>query len=143
MGLVCNSILTVTLGCEFEGEPCELTKLNCVTVYNEEAATSNEPPYFGWFIQADFFYSIYCTLSVSDNSIVDINVYPNPTSGYLNISVTEDLELKEVVVYNTLGQKVSQTKGTAQINVSHIPSGIYYLSISTDQRTVTKTMVRR
>ena len=84
---------------------------------------------------------MYFSLTLSN--IKFIAVIWQSTSGYLNISINEGLELDGVTIYNALGQKVSQTKGTTQIDVSHIPSGIYYLSISTDQGTVTKTMVRR
>ena len=70
-----------------------------------------------------------------------ITIYPNPATEYLNISVTDDLELKEVVVYNTLGQRLMVSKQD-QIDVSTLPSGVYYLSIETNQGRVNKTLVR-
>ena len=75
------------------------------------------------------------------NNLQHLNVFPNPASDYLNISVTDDLELKEVSVYNTLGQRLMVSKQD-QINVSTLPSGVYYLSIETDQGRVNKTLVR-
>ena len=109
-----------------------------------DVASCSTDPFQSFALRSNLEY-INPNLVIKDNSWLSsaVTIYPNPTSGYLNISINEGLELDGVTIYNALGQKVSQTKGTAQIDVSHIPSGIYYLSISTDQGTVTKTMVRR
>jgi surface protein len=108
------------------------------------ASCNGNNPLQGFTLRSNF-NNVNPNLVIKDNSWLSsaITFYPNPTSGYLNISINEGLELDGVTIYNALGQKVSQTKGTTQIDVSHIPSGIYYLSISTDQGTVNKTMVRR
>jgi len=138
-----NSILTVTLGCEFEGEPCELTKLNCVTVDNEEAATSNEPPYFGWSIQADFFYSEDCTLSVSDNSIVDINVYPNPVKSLLFIKNNKHIKINKITIYDILGKVVFNEKNIFnQLNLYELKSGILFIKIETENGILTKKIIK-
>ena len=109
-----------------------------------DVASCSTDPFQSFALRSNLEY-INPNLVIKENDWLSsaITFYPNPTSGYLNISINEGLELDGVTIYNALGQKVSQTKGTAQIDVSHIPSGIYYLSISTDQGTVTKTMVRR
>ena len=109
-----------------------------------DIASCSTDPFQSFALRSNLEY-INPNLVIKDNSWLSsaITFYPNPTSGYLNISINEGLELDGVTIYNALGQKVSQTKGTTQIDVSHIPSGIYYLSISTDQGTVTKTLVRR
>ena len=73
-----NSILTVTLPCEDEGVPCELTELDCVTVDDEVAASNNKLPYSNWFIQADYSYSDDCSFGITNTSISSINVFPNP-----------------------------------------------------------------
>jgi hypothetical protein len=82
-------------------------------------------------------------LVIKDNNWLSsaITIYPNPASEYLNVSVTDDIEIKEVSVYNTLGQRLMVTTQD-QINVSNLPSGVYYLSIDTDQGRVNKTLVR-
>lgn len=72
-----------------------------------------------------------------------ITVYPNPTSKYLNILINGNFELHGLTIYNAIGQKILETNVFKQIDVSEIPSGIYYLVIGSDQGTVTKTMVRR
>jgi surface protein len=82
-------------------------------------------------------------LVIKDNTWLGsaITIYPNPASEHLNISVTDDLELKEVSVYSTLGQRL-MVSAQDQIDVSNLPSGVYYLSIDTDQGRVNKTLVR-
>jgi len=83
-------------------------------------------------------------LVIKDNNWLSsaITIYPNPASEYLNVSVTEDLELREISVYNTLGQRL-MVSTQDQINVSNLPSGVYYLSIETDQGRVNKSLLRK
>jgi len=134
-----NAILTVTLPCEEEGEPCTLTELNCVTVDNEEAATNNELPYLNWTIQADFFYSEDCTLSVSDNSLAAITVYPNPVKNILVLSsLKNEIESLKITMY-TIEGKLLQTQNLnfnkqASINVSSLLKGVYFISVQSENR---------
>lgn len=56
----------------------------------------------------------------------DFKVYPNPTSGQLTIESL--LAIDQVQLLNTQGQEVLQTPQT-QLDVSHLPKGIYYLRL--------------
>lgn len=70
-------------------------------------------------------------------SLVDINgekisLYPNPTSGILNISNLDLLQVKNITIYNQLGQIIFENKNTInQIDVSNLYEGLYILTIET------------
>ena len=82
------------------------------------------------------------TLGLENNSISNMNIYPNPVSnGKLFISSSSNLE-KEVTIYNTLGQQVLQDKTTTDgINVSTLNKGTYFVKITEDGKKATKKLV--
>ncbi len=83
------------------------------------------------------------TLSESNFSLSDkILVYPNPTSDILHIE-TENLTIKNVELFNTLGQKVF-TKNIDFLNISikDIETGLYSIKIYTDKGIVVKQIVK-
>lgn len=64
-------------------------------------------------------------LGINDAEI-DIAVYPNPSSDYLNLSY-EDAEIHTVELYAISGRKVFEAKQVKRINVQEYQSGIYIL----------------
>ncbi|MDL2239507.1 T9SS type A sorting domain-containing protein [Bacteroidales bacterium OttesenSCG-928-L14] len=71
----------------------------------------------------------------------NISVYPNPTTGEINISSKES-EIKSVTVFNQLGKQVMQINGTNRINISDLTAGIYILQITTNNCTVMEKIVK-
>ncbi|MDO6761788.1 T9SS type A sorting domain-containing protein [Tamlana sp. 2_MG-2023] len=70
------------------------------------------------------------TLSVdSPKATSSIKVYPNPTSGIINLEGS--INYKEVTVYNTTGLKVKSFKTNTQIDISNLANGIYFLKTDT------------
>lgn len=73
--------------------------------------------------------------SIEDGSISSFSVYPNPTSGPLQIQFSEgSLDPLEVRVFNALGQEVltkvvNENEVNVQLDLSHLESGTYYLVI--------------
>lgn len=57
-----------------------------------------------------------------------LNIYPNPVNDYLTILSSE--ELNTIVIYNTIGAVVFQTKSRVrkeQIDISGLPPGVYII----------------
>ena len=74
--------------------------------------------------------------TVEDNTS---SVYPNPTNGIVNI---EAENIKNIVVFNTLGQKVFETVEN-QINLSQFGTGLFMMRIETGNgSSVQRIMVR-
>jgi hypothetical protein len=73
--------------------------------------------------------------SVSEN-IIEVNIFPNPSSNIFNIEFNSDSET-EILVTNVLGEQVyfESTKSigefNTQIDLSNYSKGIYNLTIKT------------
>ncbi len=62
--------------------------------------------------------------------INDVMVYPNPVQDYINIALGDGEALRQVNLYTTQGARVYSAR-TLQIDVSHVPGGMYILEITT------------
>jgi hypothetical protein len=97
-------------------------------------------------------------LSVPQSQISTVKIYPNPTTGELRIEMgdmsyeTCDMRYE---IYDVYGREVSNLKsqisnhqgGKPQadglvINISHLPAGIYFLRILTENGAVTKKIIK-
>ena len=58
-----------------------------------------------------------------------VKVYPNPTSGLLNIAVAGQSEVKSVEVYGSNGALVLKDAGT-QIDLGGLPDGVYFVKVN-------------
>jgi hypothetical protein len=63
---------------------------------------------------------------------VDVNIYPNPTSGLVNIDIINHSTDKiEIQFENLLGQKmlsVPAREHKTQVDISNLPGGIYIVN---------------
>lgn len=80
-------------------------------------------------------------LSVKQNQIDGLRVYPNPvTNGTFYINTNAN-STKEVVVYDVLGKQVVKTSTTNAVNVSNLKGGVYIVKITEDGKTATRKLV--
>ena len=82
--------------------------------------------------------------STLDNAKNDIiSVYPNPTTGILNINLSGVLET-ELILYTITGQKIFRktinTK-TTTIDLSSLSNGVYYLQLKNGNGVDTKKII--
>ena len=78
-----------------------------------------------------------------DENSANVNVYPNPTDGLLNVSGSGAMHIS---VSNVLGQRLMETtaEGSATLDLSRCDSGIYLIRIETPSGvTVQKVTVRK
>ncbi|MES2287214.1 MAG: choice-of-anchor tandem repeat GloVer-containing protein [Bacteroidota bacterium] len=82
-----------------------------------------------------------------NNSEIHFSVYPNPSSGILNLNLTSSAntpykpENGSVVICNILGEKIYQCaihNPQCEIDLSNQPAGIYFLKVKTEQGIVSK-----
>lgn len=72
---------------------------------------------------------------VSENISSAITVYPNPSHGVFNFTMTNNNNTYQVRVYNVLGQEVNTTiisSAGNQINLSTQPKGVYIYKLMTE-----------
>ncbi|MEJ5049913.1 peptide-N-glycosidase F-related protein [Chryseobacterium culicis] len=83
--------------------------------------------------QGDVMLSVYMqgksniTLNVKDIRTVDVNIYPNPTSDFVNIK--SKVEVNSISIFNAEGRKLAETYKENRIDLSSYSTGIYFLSI--------------
>ena len=79
-----------------------------------------------------------CTgIANSINSNLGINLFPNPSSGLVNLSVDIEGE-KEVRIVNSIGALVYEstiTDSFKTLNLSQVAKGVYFVKIKTQQNT--------
>ncbi len=82
-------------------------------------------------------------LSVSDNELLSVTMYPNPTSSRLNISAASTI--KNAQIFNVLGKKVMSldiNKNSESIDVSKLASGIYLIKYTIDSAVGTAKFIK-
>lgn len=84
---------------------------------------------FGWDIN-DAGYDC-TTSSIIDENKLDVSIYPNPTSGLLNIEGNNN-NLK-TIVFDMLGKEIMTQSSSNSIDLSHLENGIYIMRISDGQ----------
>lgn len=69
------------------------------------------------------------TTHVSIKRKVEFNLYPNPVKTKLYLKA--NTEIIESIVYNSRGKEVARIKRDQELNLGHLKSGVYHLSIQT------------
>ena len=82
------------------------------------------------------------TVVLTSDTFVQSNfiLYPNPSNGFINISLESNLFLEKVNIYNILGQLV-KTAETTVINTTELTQGTYYIEVITDKGKATKKII--
>ncbi|MDA8692859.1 fibronectin type III domain-containing protein [Saprospiraceae bacterium] len=82
----------------------------------------------------DTIFNIQLISSNSDIKESEISIYPNPGDGYLTID--SDTDIKDIQVYNVMGQSIHFTQRTNQkkigIQIESNSDGLFYIEIITD-----------
>jgi hypothetical protein len=77
---------------------------------------------------------------VDDFDLDNFTVYPNPTTGELNLG---GMEAQRVEVNSLTGQKVAVFENTSRIDISNLPSGVYILKVTLPQGEAVRKVVKR
>ncbi|MEW5676785.1 T9SS type A sorting domain-containing protein [Flavobacterium enshiense] len=86
------------------------------------------------------------TMSVSEFNDAAFTVYPNPTKGVLSIASKNAAPIESVTLHDVLGKTVmKQNFATTQttLDVSHLTSGIYFLSVEANNQKNTVKIVKQ
>lgn len=72
----------------------------------------------------------------------DLLIYPNPTSNQLNIDTP--FEINSITITDITGQTLPTIiANTNQVEVSNLPSGIYFINIYTENRIISKKFIKQ
>jgi hypothetical protein len=133
------------------------------TIYIDEHMDPYEP--HTWSVTVICSYSGYESIPVSvsrepclsgigaKESQQNINIHPNPTTGELTVETDNYPSVQSVGIFDVMDKLVffvethgraSLRQPTSTINISHLPAGIYFVRIQTENGTmVTKKVVKQ
>jgi hypothetical protein len=82
------------------------------------------------------------SFATSDFTKIFFVLYPNPVTTIVNISSEDNLEIKRVSLYNTLGQLVKTTIESSTIDMTELSAGTYYFSIESENGLTMQKVVK-
>ena len=72
------------------------------------------------------------------------SLYPNPTSSILNITNSDNSDIKNISVVDVNGRMVKNQAGSlTQINVSDLNAGVYFVTIEAAEGKTTKKFIKQ
>jgi hypothetical protein len=90
---------------------------------------------------------------LEENSLINVsNIFPNPTTGETSITYSlanaskvsvKVMDITGKVIYTEKESNQTEGKHTLNINAAAFNSGVYYVTISTDEAQVTKKLIRK
>jgi len=80
-------------------------------------------------------------LSINDNNMNEIKIYPNPTKGLLNV-LTNGSNIEEIAIINLQGMVLKNVHFKNEIDVSSLSIGIYFIQLSVEGKTITKKFIK-
>ena len=81
----------------------------------------------------------YTSLSTNQNTLTELNLYPNPTNDILHLSTNTD---KNIKIYDMIGNKVIDKDVTNFLDISNLSNGIYLCEIKEGDKKITKKIVK-
>lgn len=72
-------------------------------------------------------------------------LYPNPAKEVLNFEVKNEIGVKSVEIYNTLGQIImafTNTSATRSIYVANLNAGAYFIKVTTDKGSANSKFIK-
>jgi len=84
------------------------------------------------------------TVSISENNIAGLKVYPNPTNGMIAVNAQENIQ--NIAIVNLAGQVVKTFDNNdlnTQLDVSDLTAGNYILKITTDKTVGSYQIIKR
>lgn len=89
-------------------------------------------------------FTIYTgTLSVKQNSIKGLRMFPNPTESEFVYITSSSQENKNIEIFDGLGKNVLNVTTSDQVNISTLESGIYIVKITEGENTSVRKLVVR
>jgi hypothetical protein len=80
-------------------------------------------------------------VSIDEPAIDDFTVYPNPTSGLIEIRGIDD---GLVCLYDMHGKVLIKPAGLpVRLDISHLPQGVYFLKVSSKESSLVKQIIKQ
>lgn len=121
-----------------QNAPSYLEAESCGITVPTETGTGSAPA-------AEYVFNLSDEVLAVNNAIASqVSLYPNPVNNVLNVSIPSSIQIEGATMYDILG-KGTQVEISANntINTSSLASGVYLLSINTNEGNITKKIVKQ
>ena len=101
----------------------------------------------GFYVLTSFEIETDEILGIEDDFIATLSIFPNPSTGTINIQSNLLTETVGLTIYNLQGQQLfSENKtpnnGTVQMDVSNLVKGIYFVKITSEGTSILKKIIK-
>ena len=120
---------SIDFGMSWQQEPITLDTLDHIT------DLSFPDGGVGYFTTYKKLYKNSSLISITDNIMQKVGIFPNPSDDFVQLNLPEEF-LGDVRIVNSMGQEVASWKSVkngTQLDVSDIPSGVYFVDVQSDQ----------
>ena len=131
-----NPVLAGAVACLRQARPTASVQEICDALRAAGDHANNPDNYYGYGIP-DFVRVLEILgvdeVLVGENEIV--NIFPNPSSDKVNISVKEDINLTDIKVYDNIGREIFNTMSINELEttLNNLSSGVYTVNVSSDR----------
>ena len=116
----------------------EAAKIDYYVFAADESGRRCQQPVFGELDPHNFFFEGWD--DVDENDIAAIEIFPNPMNDVLYI---KSENIKEVTIFNAVGQQLMTIENENSINVSSLSDGLYFVRVRDDKgNTLVKKVVK-
>ncbi|VAV85742.1 hypothetical protein MNBD_BACTEROID02-40 [hydrothermal vent metagenome] len=97
-----------------------------------------------WSLYERQLFQLNGILSVNSETLSKIKLFPNPTSDYINISMSNGNQITKAILYDLNGKQVYQsTNQLEKINISSFSIGTYLLLLETKKGSISKKIIKK
>lgn len=82
-------------------------------------------------------------LSVSDNALQNISIFPIPAVDVLSINAPASLDINEVTLFDLQGRNTGAVYLNGTVDVSNLSRGVYMLAVKTSEGTLTQKIIKK
>ncbi len=140
-----NSNGTPFDGMQWRSDPALLFNYIWMKNYstNNDTNTAPNDVWYDHLVVAKEYIGPIAVQTLSDNEFEkdsSISIVPNPATNWIKIN-TRNESLKSIQLFNTNGSLLGDYL-TNEISTEHLPKGVYFLSIQTEEKTVNKKFIK-
>lgn len=84
-------------------------------------------------------------LNVDELNLNEFKIYPNPTNGFISVSIPNDGSNSKIAIYNSLGQTILEqniNQSNATLSLENLNSGVYFYKIASANATQTGKIIK-
>ncbi len=84
------------------------------------------------------------SLGIDEETLADnLKMYPNPTTDLVTFEASNGIEISKIEVFDVFGKKMKTLSSIVNntLNVSHLQSGLYFMSITVNEATIIKKLI--